>query len=265
MAIWTDTGGVGSFATGTATAATATQDIQVPSNAVELVSIQGHVHNTAPAAAESMTGVFSITGKDWQAGDYEFFSEIGGSHLGAINGTPYFTQPKFWPAYQPVRPNSILGLIYEPLDALAGNGQAMITCKWSDTPTGNTRINRKATRETATSTSTGSSLTLAGATNITGFTAAVSSSTVAADDPSNGKIQVNSGNLLGNQTLELAYNMHGIEATSGQEISVLQNVDVSIPVNPAMTNSVTFQSTLTELTALGSAGQWSYSISYNPV
>tara|TARA_R100000306_G_C4361347_1_gene135419 strand:- start:84 stop:881 length:798 start_codon:yes stop_codon:yes gene_type:complete len=265
MAVWTDTGGVGSFATGTGTSSTAVQDIQVPSNAVELVSISGHVHNTAPAPAESMTGIFTISGKDWQQGDYEFFSEIGGSHLGAINGTPYYAQPRYWPAYQPVRPNSVLGLTYEAMDALAGNGQCMITCKWSDTPTGNARINRKATRETATSTSTGSSLTLAGATNITAFTVAVSTTTVGADDPSNGKIQVNSGNLLGNQTLELAYNLHGIEATSGQQICNLQHADVSIPVNPAMTNSVTFSSTLTELTALGTAGQWAYSISYNPV
>ena len=265
MTIWVDQGGLGSTATGTGVDETTAVDLVIPGTAVELVSIRVHAHSTAPAPAESLIGVTKLSGKDWNQGDFQFFSEIGGSHLGAINGNPYYQEPTWWHAFQPVVPGGNIGLSWEGLDALAGNGAFRVDCKWSDVRTGRAPINRKCTRETATSTSTAAGLTLSGASRITQYVLAVFSSTVAADDPSSGSLSINSGNLLGQQTMSLGYNLHGIEATSGQEVTSLQKADVDILVNPQKSNSVTFSGTLTEDVALGTAGGYAYQIAYHPV
>jgi len=262
MTVWTSVPVTG-FATGTGTDATALQTLTVPSNAHYLVSIKAEVHSTAPAPAESLTGIVSLTGLDWQNSDYQFFTEIGGSHLGAINGNPYYQSARFWKAYQPVTPNSQIGVTYEPLDAEAGNGFVQILAKWSDTDLGKAPVNRKATTETSTSTSTIPSLTLSGCQRITELTFAVSSSTISGDDPASYILEVNSGNLVGQQTIQAIANLHGIEATSGQEVTYLNQNEVSIDVNRSMTNSVTFNGTVTESVALGTAGQYAYSIGYN--
>lgn len=265
MTIWVDRGGLASTSTGTGTDPTTAVTLKIPGTARELVSIRVNVHSTAPAPAESVTGVCSLTGKDWNNGDYEFFSEIGGSHLGAINGNPYAIAPRWWPCHQPVVPNGEIGLVWEGLDALAGNGSFKVSCKWSNQPTGLPRTNRKATRETPTSTSAGPALTLSGALKITEFTTAVSTSTVAADDPSSGSISITASNLMGQQTNELDYNIMGIEATSGIAWTTLNHADLDIDVNPGETNSVQFTSVLSEDVSLSTAGQWAYSVGYWPL
>lgn len=262
MAVWS-TSPITSTATGTGTAETADVAFSVPSNAVEIIAVRGHVHATNGDPAESILGVFKIKGQDFGWNPYEWFSEIGPAKLGAVDQTGYAQEPRWWKAYLPTVASSQLAVSYEPLDALANNGQFKIDVSWSSTRTGLAPIQRLCSRETATSTSTGPSLTLSGAERLVEYCIAVSTSTVAADDPSNGKLQVVSGGLEGQQLLELTYNIHSIEATSGIALTSLMYDDVDIPFQSK--ESATFASTFTIDTALGTAGQYAYSLAYVPV
>jgi molybdopterin-guanine dinucleotide biosynthesis protein len=60
------------------------------------------------------------------------------------------------------------------------------------------------------------------------------------------------------------YELHAIEATSGQMVAYLKNANLDIEVSPSMQDSVTFSSTLTEEVALTNAGQWAFGIAYLP-
>ena len=267
MSRWMDNGGIASFATGTGTAQSTVQTLKVPSSARELVAIRGNLLNTAPAVAESMAGVFSISGKDSKIGMYEFFSEVGGSKLAAINGTPYTHEARWWPVNQRVTPNSELGFSIEMLDALAGNGSCTVDCLWSNIEQPAEAfppINRRCSRETSTASSTGEQITLSGARKITGFSFAVAGSTIAADDSFSAQITLNSGNLDITQTVVQNVEVHSIEATSGQAVAYLKTVNVDLDVSATMESSVTFSASLNEEVALTNAGFWAYAVEYIP-
>ena len=262
MAVWS-TSPIISTATGTGTAEPADVTFTVPSNAVEIVATRGHVHATNGDPAESIAGVFKLKGQDFKWNPYEWLSEIGPAKLGAVDQTGYFTEPRWWKAYLPVTPSAQLAVSYEPVDALANNGQFKVDISWSSIRTGLAPVQRPASRETATSTSTGPSLTLSGAERLVEFCLGVSTSTVAADDPSNGKLQVVSGGLKDQQLLELTFNIHTIKATSGIALTTLMYDDVDIEFQSK--ESATFASTFTVDTVLGTAGQYWYSLGFIPV
>ncbi len=250
------------FATTTGTAETAQQTFTVPSGAVELVAVRGHVTSEAPAPAEGLAGVFKITGQDWQHTPYEFFSEIGGNHLGSINGSAYAIEPRWWAARLGVKAGSTIACTIEMLDALAGNGEASIDCLWSSTRTGLPPVQRLCSRETASTTATGASITVTNASRVVDFTYAyVPNGVLVADEEASSILTVNSGGLSGQQTMSLSNIVHGIEATSGQSWTTLMKAEVDIAVrdDPAVFNSsIALTSTSTN------ADCYAYSIGYIP-
>lgn len=248
-----------STATGAGTAESAEVAITVPSRAVEIVATRGHVHATQGDPAESVFGVFKLKGQDFKYNPYEWFSEIGSAKLGAVDQSGYALEPKWWEAHLPVDPGSTIAVTYEPLDALANNGQFLAEILWSTARTGLPIRQRLCSRETASSTATGPTLTITGAARIVDFTVGNTASTVAADDPSNGRLTVVSSAFDEAQQMSLAFNIHTIEATSGVAQTCLFRREVDIPVSgdPAViTSSITVD------TALTTASAYAYSIGY---
>ena len=249
------------FATGTTGGtATADQTFTVPSGAVELVSIRGHITAEAPAPAEGLCGKFSLGGQDFKNRPFDFISEIGGNHLGSINGSAYAVQPHFWRANLPVKAGSTLGVNVTPIDSLAGNGEALIDVIWSTQETGLRPVQRLASTSTASTTATGSSITVVGASKVVDFTYAfVPSGVLVADEEASSILTVNSGALEGQQTISLGNIVHGIEATSGQSWTNLMRCLVDIPVrdDPAV-----FTSSIAVNSASTNADAYLYSIGY---
>ena len=262
MAIYT-TAAVTAFAIGTGTDATTAQTLTVPDNAVELVAVRGTLTSTAPNPAESGMGVFALGGDNFINRPYEWFSEILSAKLGAVDEHAADHEERWWPAFLPVKPGANFAATFEPLDALAGNGQATIDCKWSTKPTGMAPIKRLASRETASTTATGPSITLTDARKIIEYTVAYGAATVAADDPSVARLTVTSNNLLEVQSITQTAVIHGIEATAGVAVSRLVHSDVDIDIANPNGNTV-FSSALTVDTALTTAAAYAYSIGYNP-
>ena len=250
------------FSTGTGTAQTAAQAVSVPANAVELIAVKMGVAATAPAPAESVMGVGKLKGDNWQNNPYEIAAEVGSAHLGAIGGD-FAAQSRWWKANLPVAPNSSVDFTYEPVDALADNGTCQPEFRWSNVKTGLQPVKRIFSREVATSTITSTTVSLFDALSLTKGYFAVGAATVAADDPGNYSVTMESSGLQSQQTFQMATTLHGIEATSGMEISYLEEtpLDISVLSNVAQ---ITFTATLTETTALGTAGQWMYGVEYIP-
>ena len=260
MAVFT-TSPVTPFATGTSKTQTEIATFTVPSGVVELVSVRGLVTSEAPAPAEALAGVFAMGGQDWKHTPYEWFSEIGGNKLGAINGIPSM-EPRWWSAHLPVKAGSTIGVSYEALDSLSGNGEALIDCKWSTIPSGMAPIQRLCSRETASTTATGSSITISNAKILRDFTFAfVPSGVVVADEEVSARLTVNSGALAEQQTMSLSSIVHGIEATSGQNVTTLNKAIIDIPVrdDPAV-----FTSSIAITSASTNADAYAYSIGYQP-
>lgn len=249
------------FATGTGTNETAEQDVPVPANAVELIATQGDVHVTQGDPAESIIGVFRLKGDNWQNNPYEWFSEIGSAKLGAIDQVAYDGEPRWWKANLPVKSNSTIKLTYEPLDALANNGMASAKFRWSSTRTGLPPTKRKCSREVATSTLTDASITLTDLGVVTALIFGVTATTVAADDPGDYSLSVECSALAEQQTIQSSTVIHSIEATTGIAKTALRYDPQDIPAKSA---NATFNATLTETTALGTAGTWFYAIEYIP-
>ena len=262
MSIFT-TAAVTTFATGTGTDPTAAQTFTVPDNARELVAVRGTLTSTLPNPAESGMGVFALGGDNFLNRPYEWFSEILSAKLGAIDEHAADHEERWWPANLPTKPGANLTATFEPIDALAGDGAASIDAKWSTRPTGMPATKRLATRETASTTSAAAGLTLTDARVITEMTVAYGAATVAADDPSRARLSISSNNLTEVQTITQTTVIHGIEATSGVAVSRLVHADIDIPVTNPNGNTV-FSGTFTVDTALGTAGQYAYSVGYIP-
>jgi len=250
------------FATGTGTAETAEQSVVVPANAVELIALRMAATSTLPSVAESVMGVGKLKGNNWQNNPYEIAAEIGAATLSAING-PFAQQPRWWKANLPVSPNSTLSFTYEPVDALAGDGQCQVEFRWSDVRTGIQGVKRLFSREIATSTTTNTLTAINDAVKITRAYFAVGAATVAADDPGQYSLTLESSGLAKQQTMQVATTLIGIEATSGMEISYLMDTPVDIDLLPNVAQ-LSFSATLTETAALGTAGQWMYGVEYIP-
>lgn len=250
-----------SFATGAGTDETAEQTFTIPSNAVAIHKIRGHVHATQGDPAESIFGVFTLTGQDWKHNPYEWFSEIGPSKLGAVDQVGYPNEPRWWPVNLPVAPGGTIAATYEPLDALANNGRANVDVLWSTVGGEGEPTQRLCSRETATSTATGPTLTISGAAKMVDFTIGVAGSTVAADDPSDGRLDLTSSALVGQQTFGLSFNLHTIEATSGVEQTSLFStmIDIDVDKDPAVVTSA-----ITVTTALTTAAAYAYGLGYRP-
>ena len=260
MASWSTR--LAAFATGTGTAETAEQSIVVPANAVELLAMRMEVTALAPAPAESVMGVGKLKGNNWQNNPYEIAAEVGAAHLGAIGG-PWAREPRWWPAHLPVSPNSTIAFTYEPVDALADNGQCGVEFRWSNGRTGIPGVKRLFSREIATSTTTNTLASINDARGITKGFFAVGAATVAADDPGDYSITLESSGLKDQQTFQIATQLIGIEATSGMEYSYLMETPQDIELLPGVAQ-ISFAATLSETTALGTAGQWMYGIEYIP-
>lgn len=250
------------FATGTGTAETAAQNVTVPADSRELISLQMWVTALAPAPAESVMGIGKLKGDNWVNPPYEIAAEIGSAHLGAIGG-PWFAQPRKWPANLPVSPNSTIQFTYEPIDALADNGQVSVKFKWSNVRTGAQGVKRVFSREVPTSTTTDSSVTLRDCLSITKLYFGVGASTVAADDPGDYSITIEMTGISEHPTSQMNTQLSGIEATSGLEISYLEEETVDLTLLPDV-SQITPVVTLTETSALGTAGQWFYGFEYIP-
>lgn len=260
MTVWSDAP-ITRWATGAATAVTAFQTFTVPSGANFLAFVKGKVTSLVPAPAEGVGGIFSMGGQDWKHTPYEWPAAIGGNHLGAINGSTPMTEAQWWPCHLPIRPGSTIAVAYEPMDALAGNGEASFSCIYSSTQLGVAR-QRLFTRETANTATTGESITVTNAGSIVDFSCGmVPGGVVAADDPEVGRISATSGALVDQQTLRLDYVIHGIEATSGVSGTTLSKAEVDITVrdDPAV-----FSALLVEAIAPTNPGAWFYGIGYTP-
>ena len=250
------------FASGTGTAETAAQSVSIPADAVELISVQMWSTALAPAVAESVMGIGKLKGDNWSNPPYEIAAEIGSAHLSAIGG-PFASQPRKWPANLPVTPNSTVDFTYEPIDALADNGRASVKFKWSNVRTGQAGVKRIFSREVPTSTTTDSSVTIRDAASITKTYFGVGASTVAADDPGDYSITIELVGVMEHPTTQMNTQLIGIEATSGMEISYLEEETVDLTLQPSV-SQITPAVTLTETTALGTAGQWFYGFEYVP-
>lgn len=249
------------WATGTGTDVTAFQTFTVPSGANFLAFVKGKVTPLAPAVAEGIGGIFSMGGQDWKHTPYEWPAAIGGNRLGTINGSPPMTEGQWWDCHLPVRPGSTIGVAYEPMDAVADNGEASFSCIYSSTKLGVSR-QRLFTRETINTTTTGESITVTNAGSVVDFTVGmIPGGVVAADDPEVGRISATSGALVDQQTLRLDYVIHGIEATSGESMTTLSKAEIDIVVrdDPAV-----FTALLVEAIGPTNAGAWFYGIGYTP-
>ena len=262
MAIYT-TAAVVAFATGTGTAVTAEQTLTVPDNAVELVAVRGTLTSTAPNPAESGIGVFALAGNNFLNRPYEWFTEILSAKLGAVDQHAPSHEDRWWPANLPVKPGANLAATFEPLDALAADGQATIDVKWSTKKTEMPATKRLASRETASTTTSGPSITLSDAKKITEYTVVYTAATVAADDPSVARLTITSNNLLEVQSITQTAVIHAIEATSGVAKAFLTHADIDVDVTNPNSNTV-FSSSLTVDTALTTAAAYAYSIGYEP-
>ena len=250
-----------SWATGTGTAETAVQAVEIPSNVVEIVAVRGHVQATQGDPAESLIGVFKLTGDNFKNRPFEWFSEIGSAKLGAIDEVGYEREPRWWDCHLPVSGGTPIEVTYEPVDALANDGRASIDLKFSTERTGIPPRLRKCTRETATSPTTGEALSLTKVGSVVDFAWGLSTATVAADDPTAASIVVTCESLIGQQDISLNTMVHTIEATSGRALTSLQYVEIHMPSSNPTSR---FTAALTSDTALTNAGQWFYSIGYIP-
>lgn len=247
--------------TGTGLDETAEVTFVAPSNAVQLNRLRGHIHGTAPSAAESGFGVFKVRGQDWKHSPYEFFSEIMPGKLGTVDQVGYEREPRWWNAYLPIVPGGTYAVTYEPLDAMAADGRFDVDVEYSTIEGGGEPMQRLASRETATSTATGPTITISGAAKVVEYTIGVAPSTVAADDPSDGLIAVTSSGLVGQQTFNLSFNVHSIEAISGVASTSLFQAPQDIDVEA---ETLVITSAITVTTALTTAGAYAYAIGYRP-
>mgnify|MGYP001618054773 CR=1 FL=1 len=263
MAIWT-TAPIASQATGAGVAETAETTFQAPSSAVELVAVKGHAFATQGDPAEPIFGVFKLKGQDWKHNPYEWFSEIGAPKVGAIDQVAYSFSPRWWPAHLPVRPSAQYSITYEPLSALANNGQYNIDLKWSTKKTGQAPILRLCSRESL-STAQLAVLSITGAKRVTSYGGGYTAETVAADDPSSARLALTSAGLDEIQTVSFNFNfIHTIEATTGVAYTALTVIEADIPVKAVGGDPLVFSSAITVDVALGTAGTYAYFIEYEP-
>ena len=207
-------------------------------------------------------GIGKLKGDNWSNPPYEVAAEIGSAHLGAIGG-PFAPQPRKWPANLPVTPNARIDFTYEPIDALADDGWVSAKFKWSNVKTSQQGLKRVFSREVPTSTTTDSSVTIRDAASITKTYFGVGAATVAADDPGDYSITIEMTGIMEHPTTQMNTQLIGIEATSGLEISYLEEETVDLTLQPQV-SQITPAVTLTETTALGTAGQWFYGFEYVP-
>ena len=263
MAIYC-TSSVTPFAIGTAVDTRVSSSFNVPSNAVELIATRAYVVSTAPNPAETLAVKLDIGGQDWNNSPAEWVPMLGYSGLGAIGAQAQLIEDKWTKWCLPVKSNSSLEIGATLLDALAGNGKVAVDFKWSTVPTGQIPYLRKVSATTSTATTNGASVTLSGVSRLTGLAGIVMPSTIGADDPSNGFIEITSSSLAEQQQTSVGYQVGGIEATSGIAPSPIQHTLVDIPVQAGKSTSVTFTSVNNVTDALGTAGLWCYVLTYIP-
>lgn len=253
------------FALGTAAGSAVTSNITTPSNAVELVATRAYLTSDAPSAAECGIVKVSIKGTDFANQPTEWLPDLMNSKVGTVNGQGQFNEQKweFW--NQPARANSEWTINATSLDALSGNGTVAVDFLWSTTPSGRTPRQAKVSGTTATTTSSGASVTLSGIQNVTDYAIAVCPTTITTDDPSSGKITLTSSALSEQQSTSLSFTVSAVEATSGIAYSPIQHVKCSLPIQAGKQTSATFTSAIDVNAALGTAGIYLFSIGYSPV
>ena len=254
------------FATGTGTSVTAVQTFTVPSGMNYLAWAQAEAVPLAPAVAEGVGGVVAFAGRDWAHTPSEFFVEIAGTRLEATWGQMQITEPRWWPFHSQVRPGSTIGITYEPLDALADNGELAFNVLWSPDKSGD-HVQRLCSRETASTTATGESITISGGAVINDYSVAfVPGGAEAADDPMGGRHTAKSGAFQFPE-LTLAYEQPGIEATSGSSQPWLNVVGFgdTPPLNiPITKETAVITSSLVTDTTSDNADAYAYGIGYRP-
>ena len=253
-----------SIATGAGTAETAQTTFVVPSRAVEHVCVRLDVNATNGDPAESIAGIGKIVGQDWTQNPFEFSSEIGSAKVGAVDEVGYEREPRWWGSHLPTVPGATYADTYEPVDALANNGRYEIENVWSTLRGTGLPTRRLFSRETSTGTAiatvAGVTLTLTGVRSLTDYSLGVSTSTVAADDPSDGRETLTSSGLE-QQQMSMNFNIHAIEATSGKALTSLRQREIDIA---ATGDPVVITSSFTVVTAHTTAGQFWHGIGYVP-
>ena len=254
-----------SVATGTGTAETAQTNFTIPSRVQEVVASRVDVNATNGDPAESIAGIAKITGQDWVDNPFEYSSEIGTGKVGAVDEVGYEREPRWWGAHLGVKPGGTIASTYEPVDALANNGRYLIDVVWSTLKGTGLPTRRLFSRESSTGTAAatiaGATLTITGAGRITDYSLGVSTSTVTADDPSDGRHTITSGGFGEQQTLSMSFLIHAIEATTGKALTSLRQREIDLAVTG---DPVVATSTLTIDTALAAAGQFWHGLGYVP-
>jgi len=252
------------IATGAGVAEIAGVSKTIPNRAVELVAVRASYNRTKPAPAELMEGVV-ILGGQLNHAPSEFLTEIGCSKVGAVDQQSPWQKPAWQPMRVSVTPSGTLDVAFEPFDVVTDGAELKVDFRWSDTPSPATlpSILRKCSRETSTATTSGAIVALENAQTIIRMVAGVGNTTVTADDPFDGKIALNSGAFNDQQTIELGAAVYSIEATSGVGVSFLEESPQSINIKDGI-NLVNVQSTLTEETALATAGLWFWQLDFIP-
>ena len=253
------------ISTGTGVNETSPTSVNVPANAVELVSMHIDVTSTQANPAESIIGIGKLTGDNWLNNPYEVAVEIGSSKLGAVSQSGYYTNSSLrpWKANLPVTKNSTISFTYQPMDALANNGLCQATFRWSTEPSGLPPRKRKFTRAISTDTTSNSDITLTDLKSVTEVIFGVTATTVSADDPGNYSLSLESSSLKEQQTVQAGTIISSIEATSGIGLTSLTREPQSILTLPG-TSQATFSANLTATSGLSTAGIWFYGIEYIP-
>ena len=265
MAVYVDT--KNGFSIGAAADSETVSDYTLPSNVQTLIATRSIVVSEAPSAAENSTIRMRLSGSDWNLGSAECLVAGGYSKLGAISGTgvPEAEPWVYWNLPVGSISNGTISVGGELFDGVAGGLTLQVDFLYSTIPINSTPINRKVATDTATGTSSGASLTLAGASEVVEIVGAILPTTIAGDDPFLGTLELNSSSFAEQQTCSTSLRASSIEgSTSGVSYSPLQKTNVSIPVQPGKTNSVSITSRLSTTDALGTAGTYTYSVAYTP-
>jgi hypothetical protein len=256
---------VGDAATGTGTARTSiNSSFNVPSKAREWVGDWSFVTAEAPAPAESIIGVWDLTGTDFNHRPMEHPSQVGGAHLGNINGIATDAMA-YWSKHIPLVGTESIDVGYEPCDAQAGNGQAGMIVAFDTVRSGRNTIYGLSTREKATGTAAGQvtadNLDVKNALQNVEVFAAVTGAAVTADEQTVGSIEMRSTAWDPIQSINFFMEPgHAIEATSGQSVT---HGPIRLPYDAVYTSrSATVEATYNLETALTAAGQFIHGIRY---
>jgi hypothetical protein len=237
---------------------------KVPTSARNLMAIMPLVHTTAPAAAESVFVVVGIRGTDFKNQPFEIFAPIGGSHLGTIGGN-IVRDPRWHQMNYKLTGNETFTIYAEALDAMAGNARIGMNFLYSDVaPSGRQPpIKSICSRETAVGTAAttfgGTAVTIQNGLRVISLEAAVTGSTVTADEPLSAHLNLNSTGFTPVNDVDVEMIADTIEATSGIQICYPTKAPIDVKIKGS---TIQIVPTFTNRLALTAAGQGGFCLKY---